>query len=129
MRGTTENVISQKRGFLGNVLGPSMKVALLLMKNVLTLLVQSVLIPLRLTVEGGNWLGMTKSLEESCLLIKGVSKIWKGNNRTKYRFLNMLLGTLGASLLGNLLAGKQVIQAGERAIRDHPVINFEIQKY
>ena len=83
MRGTTENVINQKRWFLGNVLGPSMKVGLLLMKNVLTLLVQSVLIPLRLTVEGGNWLGMTKSLEESCLLIKGVGKIWKGNNRTK----------------------------------------------
>ena len=29
----------------------------------------------------------------------------------------MLLGTLGASLLGNMLAGKGVIRAGEGAIR------------
>ena len=58
-----------------------------------------------------------------------LAKYEKETTEQKYRFLNMLLGTLGASLLGNLLAGKQVIQAGERAIRDHPVINFEIQKY
>ena len=29
----------------------------------------------------------------------------------------MLLGTLGASLLGNMLAGKGVIRSGERRIR------------
>ena len=29
----------------------------------------------------------------------------------------MLLSTLGASLLGNMLAGKGVIRAGERTIR------------
>ena len=32
-------------------------------------------------------------------------------------FLSMLLGTLGASLLGNLLAGKGVMRAGEGTIR------------
>ena len=46
----------------------------------------------------------------------------------------MLLGTLGASLLGNLLAGKDTIRAGEGTIREflmllHPATNFEIQKY
>ena len=33
------------------------------------------------------------------------------------RFLGMLLGTLGASLLGNLLMGKRTIRAGEGTIR------------
>ena len=32
-------------------------------------------------------------------------------------FLSMLFGTLGASLLGNLLAGKGVMRAGEGTIR------------
>ena len=32
-------------------------------------------------------------------------------------FLGMLLGTLGASLLGNLLTGKRTIKAGEGTIR------------
>ena len=32
-------------------------------------------------------------------------------------FLCMLLGTLGASLLGNMLAGKGVIRAGEGTAR------------
>ena len=32
-------------------------------------------------------------------------------------FLSMLLGTLGASLLGNLLAGKETIRAIEGTIR------------
>ena len=46
----------------------------------------------------------------------------------------MLLGTLGASLLGNLLAGKDTIRAGEGTIREflmllRPATNFEIQKY
>ena len=31
-------------------------------------------------------------------------------------FLSMLLGTLGASLLGNILAGKGVIRAGDSAM-------------
>ena len=49
----------------------------------------------------------------------------------------MLLGILGASLLGNLLTGKSIIKAGEGTIRagenfecrPHPLTNFEIQKY
>ena len=45
----------------------------------------------------------------------------------------MLLGTLGASLLGNLLKDKGTLIAGEDMIRAdqnfHPLTNFEIQKY
>ena len=35
----------------------------------------------------------------------------------KEGFLSMLLGTLGASFLGNLLTGKETVRSGERAMR------------
>ena len=45
-----------------------------------------------------------KSLEESGLLIKGLSETIKNEAKEqKGGILRMLLGTLGASLLGNLL--------------------------
>ena len=51
-----------------------------------------------------------KSLKESGLLIKRVSKTSKNKAKEqKGVFLGMLLGTLGASLLENLLAGKGTI--------------------
>ena len=64
---------------------------------------------------------IVKSLEESGLLIKGVSKTIKNKaNEQKGGFLGMLLGTLGATLLGiNLLTGKGTIRAGEGTIRDY----------
>ena len=47
---------------------------------------------------------ITKSLEESSLLIKGVSKTIKNEAKEqKGGFLRMLLGTLGASSLGGTL--------------------------
>ena len=59
-----------------------------------------------------------KSLEESGLLIKGVSETIKNEAKEqKGGFLGMLLGTLGASLLGNLLTGKGTIKAGEGTVR------------
>ena len=49
-----------------------------------------------------------KSLEKSCLLIKDVSETIKNEPKEeKGGFLRMLLGTLGASLLKNLLTGKE----------------------
>ena len=55
-----------------------------------------------------------KSLEESGLLKKGVNEIIKNEAKEeKGIFLSMLLGTLGAGLLGNMLAGKGNIRAGE----------------
>ena len=61
---------------------------------------------------------IVKSLEESDLLIKDVSKtIQNEAKEQKGRFLSMLLGTLCASLLGNLLTDKGKIRAGEGTIR------------
>ena len=58
-----------------------------------------------------------KSLEDSGLLLKGVSEtIQNQSKEQKGGFLSMLLSTLGASLLGNILAGKGVNRAGEEAI-------------
>ena len=58
-----------------------------------------------------------KFIEEFGLLIKDKSKtIEKEGSRQKGGFLSMLLGTLGATLLGNLLAGKYLIRTGERTI-------------
>ena len=51
---------------------------------------------------------IVKSLEETGLLIKGVRKGVKTEAKEqKGEFLRMLLGTLGASLLGNLLTAKR----------------------
>ena len=61
---------------------------------------------------------ITKSLEESGLLIKSVSETIKNEAKEqKGGFLGMLLGTLGASLLINLLTGKGTIRTGESTIR------------
>ena len=50
---------------------------------------------------------IVRSLEESGLLIKGVSKTIKNEvNKQKGGFLRILLGTLGDSLSGSLLTGK-----------------------
>ena len=48
MEGTTEKAINQNREYPSNVLGPLMRVGLWLLKNVLTQLAKSVLIPLGL---------------------------------------------------------------------------------
>ena len=92
-------------------------------------------------------LKIVKSLEDSGLLLKGVSETIKDEAKEqKGGFLSMLLGTLRASLLGNMLAGKGVIRAGEGTARvgygskrpsfknnffipPHPLTNFELQMY
>ena len=49
-----------------------------------------------------------KSLEDSDLLLKGISEaIQNEAKEQKGGFLSILLGTVGASLLGNILAGKE----------------------
>ena len=56
---------------------------------------------------------IVKSIENSGLLLKGVSETIQNEVREpKGGFLGMLLGTLGASILGNMLAGKGFIRAG-----------------
>ena len=85
-----------------------------------------------------------EALENSGILLKGVTKTIE--NETKEQrggFLSMLLGTLRASLLGNLLTGKGMMRAGEGIVRAgegakknlnsllpfHPLTNIEISEY
>ena len=83
--------------------------------------------------ETNDIIKIVEPLEESGLLIKGVSK----TKQQKGGFLEMLLGTLGASLSGNLLTGKGTNIAGEGTVRagqdflmpPHPLTYFETQKY
>ena len=134
----------QSGGFLGRLLGSLLKTGLPLIRNVLKPLAKSVLIPLGLTAAAsatdaaihkkmfgsGNTtllisnkemtdiMKIITSLEESGLLIKSVREIIKNEAKEQKRwFLSMLLGILGASLLGNLLAGKGTTRAGEGKIR------------
>ena len=114
------------------------------MKNVSKPLAKSVLIPLGLTgaasaADAGihkkilgsgtttliipndemeDIIKIVKSFEDSDLLLKGVSETTQNEAKEQKRgFLSMLLGTLGASLLGNILAGKGMNRAGEGFIR------------
>ena len=129
--------MTQSGGFLGNLLGklagPLMKVAMPLAKNVLAPLGLSAAmsaidgsITKKMLGSGATTLiisndemddilEIVKSLENSGVLLKGVSETIQQFN------LSMLLGTLGASLLGDVLSkglsGKGVIRAGERTIR------------
>ena len=165
--------IIQSGGFLGKLLsklaGPFMKVALPLAKNVLAPLgltaamsgidgsmqkkihgsgaTKGAGVKLIIEQEGMNdIIKIIKALENSGILLKGVSKTIK--NETKEQrggFLSMLLGTLGASLLGNLLiGGKGIVRAGEGSVASrtkggivrvnsllpfHPLTNIEISEY
>ena len=59
-----------------------------------------------------------KSLEDSGLLLKGVTETVQNEvKKQKGGFLRMLLGTLGVSLLGNLLTGRGVNKKGKGIIR------------
>ena len=61
---------------------------------------------------------IVKSLEECVFLIKEFKKTIKNEiKEQKGGFPSMLLGTLDASLLGNLLTGKGTIRAGEGTVR------------
>ena len=61
-----------------------------------------------------------EALENSVILLKGLTKTIE--NETKEQrggFLSMLLGTLGASLLGNLLTcQKRMMRAGEGIVAE-----------
>ena len=123
-------------GFLGKLAGPLMKVAMPLAKNVLAPLGLTAAISaidgsiqkkingsgVKLIIEQEDMediMKIIKALENSGILLKGVSKTIK--NETKEQrggFLSMLLGTLGASLLGNLLTGgKGIVRAGDGIVR------------
>ena len=55
---------------------------------------------------------IVQDLEDSNILVNRITKTIRNETKEqKGGFLNMLLGTLGASLLGNLLAGKRIVRA------------------
>ena len=61
---------------------------------------------------------IVKSFKESGLLIRRVSRTIKNDAKEqKGGFFGILLGTLGAKLLGSLLTGKGVMRADECTIR------------
>ena len=71
-----------------------------------------------------------KFLKKSGLLIKGVNKTIKNEAKEqKGGFLSMLLETVGASLLWNLLAGKGTIRVGEGTLRAGEDTTREDQDY
>ena len=129
----------QSGGFLGKLLsklaGPLIKVALPLTKNVLAPLGLTAAMPaidgsiqkkihgsgVELTIEEEDMKDIMKiieALENPGILLKGVSKTIE--NETKEQrggFLSMLLGTLGVSLLGNLLTGRKgIMRAREGSV-------------
>ena len=64
--------------------------------------------------EMGDIIKIVKSLEDSGLLLKGVTETVQNEiTEQKGGFFSMLLGTLGTSLLGNILIGKGINRAGE----------------
>ena len=134
----------QSGGSLGRLLGTLLETGLPLMKNVIKPLTKSILIPLGLTASASaadagihkkilgsgtttliisndemkDIITIVKSLEDSGLSLKGVGKTSQDKVKEQKRgFLSMLLGTLGASLLGNILADKGINTVGERVIR------------
>ena len=67
---------------------------------------------------------IVNSLEGSSLLLKGVSETIENEaEKQRWGLLVMLLGTIAARLLGNMLAGK-VIWAGEGVIWAGEVQDF-----
>ena len=54
-----------------------------------------------------------QTVEDFKILLKGINKTIKNETKEQYGgFLGMSLGTLGASLLGNMLTGKSMLRAG-----------------
>ena len=136
--------IIQSGGYLGRLLGPLLKTGLPLIKNVIKPLAKSVLIPLGLTAaasdadagiqkkilssgtttliisneEMNHILKIVQTLEDSNILWKKITKTIKNETKEqKGDFLSMLLGTLGASLLGNLLSGKGAVRTRQGIVK------------
>ena len=58
-------------------------------------------------------LKLVQALEDSNILLKGITKIIKNETKEqKGGFLSMPLGTLASTLLGNMLLGKGIVRAG-----------------
>ena len=73
--------------------------------------------------EMNNIMKIVQVLEDSNILLKGVTKtIEYETKEQKGGFLSLLLGTLGASLLGHLLTGKGIVRAGSENNRGKGIV-------
>ena len=125
----------QSGGFLGSLLsklaGPLMKVAAPLSKNILaplgiTAAASAIDAGIQKKIHGSGTTTLIisneemndlskilQALEDFNILLKGITKTIENETKgQKEGFLGMLLGTLGASLLGNMLTGKAMLIAG-----------------
>ena len=68
---------------------------------------------------------LVKSLEDFGLLLKGITETVQNEvKEQKGGFLSMLLGTLDASLLGNLLTGKEY--TGQEKVKEYIELKKEL---
>ena len=123
--------IIKSGGFLGSLLsklgGPLMKVDVPLAKHIsapwgITAAASGINAGIQIKIHdsgtttliiSNDIMKIVQALEDSNILLKGVTKRIKNEAKEqKGGFLSMLLGTLGASLLGNLLLGKWIVRAG-----------------
>ena len=127
--------IIQSGGFLRTLLsklaGPLMKIAVPLARNVLaplgiTAAASTLDAGIQKKIHGSGTttliisnkemnviIKIVQALGDSNILLKGVTKTIEGETKKqKGGFLSMLLGTLGVSLLGNLLSAKEIARAG-----------------
>ena len=124
-----------------------MKVAILLAKNVLaplgiTAAASAIDAEIRKKIQGSGTttliisneeindiLKVVQALEDSNILLKGVTKAIKNERKEQKRgFLNMLLVILGVSLLGNLLARKGIVRAGSGHIKGKGIVRAGTEK-
>ena len=123
--------IIKSGGFLGPLLsklaGPLMEVAIPLAKNVLAPLgITAIDAGIQKKIHGSESMTLiisneemsdimkiVQALEDSNILLKGITKRIKNETKEqKGGFLIMLLGTLDANLLGNVLAGQGIVRSG-----------------
>ena len=62
-------------------------------------------------------------------MIKGATKLNKNETKEqKWRFVSILLDTLGASMLGNILAGRRIVRAGSENKKENELQKLVIEK-
>ena len=72
---------------------------------------------------------IVQALGDFNILLKRVTKTIKNETKEqKGGFLSMLLGTLGASFLGNLLAGKGIVRAGSENKKGKGIVRAGSEK-
>ena len=127
-------------GLLSKLAGPQMKVAVPMAKNILAplgIIAAGSAIDAGIKKKQGSGtttlivsnkeindiMKIIQALEDSNILLKWVTKTIKNETKEqKGGYLSMLLGTLGTSLLGNMLAGKGIVSAGSENKKEKGIV-------